>query len=578
MDCLSLDPLADDPAIMGHASMATGRTRSILGSVGKRANAPDTGGMLAGKLNGLAVALGARPIGGNMTLQGRTARMLDPVWWIRNLRRETIRQNETVQHALGVVSYRNQVYVTNHASQRKAERRHKNQRTLEGLEVVNEHGEARNLAEVAAGSVSNPKNRRGELMTRARGFEETADFHGHGGTFLTLTTPSRFHRVNWSGTQNKKWQDATPKDGQKHLCTTWARIRSEWAREGITAYGFRVAEPHHDGTPHWHILLFCEAGKLDQLEAIARRHALKDNPTEAGAQKRRFTAKRIDSAAGTATGYIAKYICKNIDGMHQDGSAMDRDFESGKAATSAAARVRDWASTWSIRQFQQIGGPSVTVWRELRRLGEKAETLQLELFEKPRAAASRGAWFDFWMLQGGPDVARKQLTLKPLSMADGLGKYGDEQKRVRGVLGTDSDGIEYDQITRLDTWTIQRAGLAAVDYHHAEFTDYLNRQKAIDKFVKEAGFLDVSDFRASSAGEAGTPRTRINNCTDGKKPPPEKFDFSAFNSEPEPFPIEGLYIPLKNRMQGTPEQQNEVIFESFAEVKRMKHAYDHAPH
>ena len=36
----------------------------------------------------------------------------------------------------------------------------------------------------------------------------------------------------------------------------WARIRACWKRKGITAFGVRIAEPHHHGTPHWHLLIF----------------------------------------------------------------------------------------------------------------------------------------------------------------------------------------------------------------------------------------------------------------------------------------------------------------------------------
>ena len=68
-------------------------------------------------------------------------------------------------------------------------------------------------------------------------------------------------------------------------------------------------------------------------------------------------------------------------------------------------------------------------------------------------------WALFWYLQGGPDVSRKGLTLRPMYHAEQLGKFGDAVKRLRGVLARDDDrGIEHSQVTRLHTWTVQISG------------------------------------------------------------------------------------------------------------------------
>ena len=258
------------------------------------------------------------------------------------------------------------------------------------------------------------------------------------------------------------------------------------------------------------------AGKRDHgtgLAGIAGAHALRDSSREAGAIKHRFSLTRIDVTKGSATGYIAKYISKNIDGNKEDGASVGMDFGSGKPAPEGSERVRTWASTWGVRQFQQIGGPSVTVWRELRRLAKDAQkpVLQLDLIEGPRSAADRAMWALFWFLQGGPDVRRGDLTLRPMYATDGTGKYGDAVTRVIGVLARNPDepDIEHCQVTRQHTWVIQLAGKAATNATQAEWKSYLQLRVKHSDFV--AAYERIEEEKRE--GEALAPWTGVNNCT-----------------------------------------------------------------
>lgn len=518
-----LAPRAEEHEIAAVAQHCVSRVRAHVSAIGRRNGLPETVDAMRESLDAIARGYGARPVPQEKTLSGRIGRMLDPAWWRRNLRHQLLQQNEAIEHAQQGIRRKNQCYVSEHAMKRNQARAKAIRIMLEAMEVANEDGEAYNLAQVADASISNPALRRSELMVRCRGFEEVATFMGHEAVLLTITLPSRYHRFDRSGQPNKKWSGATPRDGQDELNKTWSKIRAEWKRRGFQPYGFRVAEPHHDACPHWHILLFAPAEHMgwfvphrfiaDRADAgaglvgVAGAYALAEAAGEAGAAKHRFKVDRIDPEKGGATGYIAKYISKNIDGKKEDGSAMGLDYASGTTAQRGAKRVRTWSQVWKIRQFQQVGGPSVTVWRELRRLGKGLdEPLQLDLFEGPRAAADRALWALFWVLQGGPDVARADLTLKPFYSSEGEGKYGEVVKRVKGVEGFDAEaGKSHDLVTRLHTWTVQRAGLADVNAHWDRF------HGADKDFYKayEALALPESDFE----GREATPWTGVNNCT-----------------------------------------------------------------
>lgn len=402
-------------------------------------------------------------------------------WWLNKIRRIHDCWREHLMIATGYVSKVASPYCSDPCFREWVAQKKANFEFLQAMELEDQDtGERSSLLDKVMGSVSNPKIARHELMVRMRGFEDMANEMGLVGMFYTLTAPSRYHSTHdQSGRRNDKYQHASPRQTQKYLCKVWARVRAKWSREGIRTFGFRVAEPHHDGTPHWHLLLFLRPEEVDYATAIFRKHAMREDGQEPGAQEHRFTVKPIDEQFGSATGYIAKYISKNIDGYGMDG---ELDLESGQSVRDMAKRVRAWASRWNIRQFQQIGGAPVTTWRELRRLGDRELVLHPEL-EAARAAADAPDWPGYTNAQGGPFVARDCLRVRlNYEFTENGNDYGDTVAKITGV---------YCPYTGSESVIFTRT------------TDY----KIVPK--RKPSPVEILTLQ----GRAAAPRSSVNNCT-----------------------------------------------------------------
>nr|WP_324037419.1 replication endonuclease [Aeromonas caviae] len=404
---------------------------------------------------------------------GVMVRLLSAKWWERRINRCWDRLQEHIAILLGKVRKGVSAYVSNATMKVVRERKRAMMRWLAESEVMNEqHDLVVSMKDCWEASNANPVNRRAEMMTRMRGFEDYAEEQGHVGVFFTWTAPSRFHAWktgrNGKTIENDKYQGATPRDTCAYLGQLWSRARSYLKRWGMPIYGFRVCEPHHDGTPHWHMLLFMRKCDRNGVIDTLQRYALTDDRQELERNNLgipftdftpRFDWKEIDPSKGDATGYIAAYIAKNIDGEHVDG-----DEEAGTKADQGAQHACAWASWWGIRTFQQIGGAPVGVWRELRRIsnakkhgdlvGPPKPVLQDPRFEAARYAADNGIFRCYLEAMGGALSTRAEHPIKLAHLIEEeANRYGEDIKRLMG-LHTARLGIK----TRLQGWEVVPAG------------------------------------------------------------------------------------------------------------------------
>lgn len=404
-------------------------------------------------------------------------RCIDSAWWRRNLRKLHGRAFEAAAVRLGFVSIRAGAYASNETVARRRGQVERNKAALASVRMVNEHGAEYGLDELAAKGTSNKRIRRGELMLRLAGCEDVAIEAGHVGVFITLTAPSKYHAVlQKSGALNPKYNSEAPRQVQAYLQKTWARIRTAYGRYSIKPYGFRIAEPHHDGCVHWHALVFMRPCEVGYFCAIVEAYALAEDGQEPGAEAQRVKFELIDSAKGSAAAYIAKYISKNID--DDDDNHDEITDENGHvvkmAVDKASARVDAWAGVWGIRQFQPIGQPPVTVWRELRRVAEAKVAAAPDNVRAAWAAAQRveeidadgvvtlvraASFGNYIRAQGGVCMGRDYAIGVAVELSMIEGRYGvTEGMAPVGIYAKTTPDAVYSS-TRY-TWTRKSAGVA----------------------------------------------------------------------------------------------------------------------
>ncbi|ECH1124931.1 replication endonuclease [Salmonella enterica subsp. diarizonae] len=371
------------------------------------------------------------------------ARMLCADWWYRKLWQMRCEWREEQLRAVCLVNKKASPYVSYEAVIHKREQRRKSLEFFRSHELVNEDGDTLDMEDVVNASNSNPAHRRNEMMACVKGLELIAEMRGDCAVFYTITCPSRFHATLNNGRPNPKWTSATVRQSSDYLVDTFAAFRKAMHKAGLRWYGVRVAEPHHDGTVHWHLLCFMRKKDRRSITAMLRKFAIREDREELGTNTGpRFKSELINPRKGTPTSYIAKYISKNIDGL---GLAKEISKETGRSLRDSAEHVSAWASLHRVQQFRFFGIPGRQAYRELRLLAGQAARVQGErkagapVLDNPRldavlAAADAGCFATYIMKQGGVLVPRKHhLVRTAYELNDEPSAYGDHGIRIYGI-------------------------------------------------------------------------------------------------------------------------------------------------
>ncbi|NXZ86277.1 replication endonuclease [Serratia fonticola] len=441
-------------------------------------------------------------------LPGALARLCCATWWQRRLWRYRCEWREEQLRAVCQVGANTSAFVSNDALVHKREQRRLTREFIKSHELVNDDGVRLDMEDVYYAGNSNPQHRRFEMMATMKGLENVAELRGDSAVWCTITCPSKYHATLTNGKPNRKWTARTVRDSSDYLVDMFASVRKKLNRNGLRWYGIRVAEPHHDGTVHWHMMIFTRPDEREAVIDILQEFAIRVDLAELGEDiTPRFKAELITKDKGTPCSYIAAYIGKNIDGAplrkpDPKTGKVRVDHESGKSMADTVEHAIAWASLHRVRQFQFFGIPSRQTYRELRLLagqmsrigitGKKKQRLTDKAMDDVLSAADAGCIATYILKQGGVLSPRCDHVVRTAySEADKPNDYDEINMQIYGVWSPQL-GDESRICTHTDNWQLVR------------------------KTKPANGAADRPGVDLDRKGGPSAPWTRGNNCPPGQ--------------------------------------------------------------
>ncbi len=163
------------------------------------------------------------------------------------------------------------------------------------------------LADIVISVYHSPERYYAEIQNRVNTLEAIAKQRDLKPIFMTLTLPSEFHKnkilKNGKQVENLKYNGASPKESVKILTKMFAKLRQDRSLKELSKEEriyFRVNEPHKDGTPHTHILMFVPSDRIERVKKAYER--LYDN--------RANDIQIITDDINNSVAYVMKYVNK----------------------------------------------------------------------------------------------------------------------------------------------------------------------------------------------------------------------------------------------------------------------------
>ena len=305
------------------------------------------------------------------------------------------------------------------------ERQKQNMEYAENCVCMPPEGSGLDEVSLAKIKVASEMGQAARLYAQTLGLQELGERLGRTPLFLTLTLPPEWHPHPTGGFDSRKWTpEHSPTQAALALQTLWQQFRSLAGKAGVEWFGIWVKEPHGDGCPHQHALIWVAP---EHVEAIRKAVA----NTYPGQHQAKVEVVEQGEGKAMPASYIMKYLMKATSATPEAVGIKSSEIAGGHLDAVQAQR-----SELGMRGYGFLGTHGIQrIWQKIAVAGKKA------FAEMPQRAQEARLLID---------QRRYADALLTLGAIKGEGDGG----RLRGVYEDEQN--RYSEPTRDEWGTVEK--------------------------------------------------------------------------------------------------------------------------